>query len=288
MGDALFALRTAYHTGAFQACISLGATLVGLSEADRIERDCYVMRSYVELGSHELVLSEVGPSSPAALQAVRALALHAKGQRAEALDAVAGWLSDPACASNPSVLLVAGLLYALEENYVEALRVCHTGGSLEMMALCVHVYLKMDRLDLAERQAKAMAAVDDDATLSQLAHAWVGLHQGGAKVQEAFYIFQELGDKFSWTVRLHNSLAACQMRMGRWEDAESELLQAFEKNPKDADTLANLAAVSLHLGKPAARYHTQLKVVAPEHALVKRTEEGEAAFDRAAASTVTA
>ena len=51
------------------------------------------------------------------------------------------------------------------------------------------------------------------------------LSQGGAKVQEAFYIFQELGDKFSWTVRLHNGLAACQMRMGRWEDAESELLQ---------------------------------------------------------------
>jgi hypothetical protein len=50
--------------------------------------------------------------------------------------------------------------------------------------------------------------------------------QGGAKVQEAFYIYQELGDKYTWTVRLHSGLAACQMRMGRWEDAESELLQA--------------------------------------------------------------
>lgn len=49
--------------------------------------------------------------------------------------------------------------------------------------------------------------------------------QGGAKVQEAFYIYQELGDKYTWTVRLHSGLAACQMRMGRWEDAESELLQ---------------------------------------------------------------
>ena len=56
-----------------------------------------------------------------------------------------------------------------------------------------------------------------------------GPPQGGAKVQEAFYIFQELGDKFTWTVRLHNGLAACQMRMGRWEDAESELLQASRR-----------------------------------------------------------
>jgi hypothetical protein len=65
-------------------------------------------------------------------------------------------------------------------------------------------------------------------------------------------------------------------------------LQAFEKNPKDGDTLANLVAVSLHLGKPASRYQSQLKLVAPAHALVRRSEEGEAAFDRAAASAVTA
>jgi coatomer protein complex subunit epsilon len=47
-------------------------------------------------------------------------------------------------------------------------------------------------------------------------------------------------------------------------------------------------AVSLHLGKPASRYQSQLKLVAPAHALVRRSEEGEAAFDRAAASAVTA
>ena len=45
------------------------------------------------------------------------------------------------------------------------------------MALCVQVYLQMDRVDQAETQVKAMAAVDDDATLTQLAAAWVGLHQ---------------------------------------------------------------------------------------------------------------
>lgn len=60
--------------------------------------------------------------------------------------------------------------------------------------------------------------------------------------------------------------------------------QAFEKNPKDPDTLANLAVVSLHLGKNAGRYLGQLKTVAPDHALVRRHLEAEAAFDHAAAA----
>ena len=46
-----------------------------------------------------------------------------------------------------------------------------------------------------------MSAIDDDSTLTQLATAWTGITLGGAKVQEAAYIYQELGDKFMWTVR---------------------------------------------------------------------------------------
>ena len=50
---------------------------------------------------------------------------------------------------------------------------------------------------------QAMSATDDDSTLTQLASAWVNLYLGSAKVEEAFFIFQELGDKYSWTVSLH-------------------------------------------------------------------------------------
>lgn len=58
----------------------------------------------------------------------------------------------------------------------------------------------MDRVDKAEAQVKAMSAQDDDATLSQLAAAWAGCALGGAKVKEASYIYQEMGDKYNWTV----------------------------------------------------------------------------------------
>lgn len=58
-----------------------------------------------------------------------------------------------------------------------------------------------------------MSSVDDDATVTQLATAWVGVALGGAKVQEASYIYQELGDKFTWTVSAFLLLGAC-LRMG--------------------------------------------------------------------------
>lgn len=41
------------------------------------------------------------------------------------------------------------------------------------MALSVQIYLKMNRKELAEKMLSRMQQQDDDATLSQLAAAWV-------------------------------------------------------------------------------------------------------------------
>ena len=68
-------------------------------------------------------------------------------------------------------------------------------------------------------------------------------------VQDGFYVFQELGDKYSWTPKLYNGSAVCHMQMGQYEDAEKDLLEAINKDTKDVETLTNLAVCSLHLGK---------------------------------------
>jgi coatomer protein complex subunit epsilon len=100
-----------------------------------------------------------------------------------------------------------------------------------------------------------MSAVDDDATVTQLAAAWVGLQLGGAKVQDALYIYQELGDKYAYTPAVYNGMALAHMKMGEWEEAERALQEALAKDAKDADTLANLVTVGLHLGKPNTGRH---------------------------------
>ncbi|KAK9810168.1 hypothetical protein WJX72_005996 [[Myrmecia] bisecta] len=284
--DLLFTVRNSFYLGAYQAAIAEASDLEGLSESAKVERDCFVYRSYIELGSYELVINEVSSSSPTALQAVKLLAqyLGNKTDKEQVLSTIADWLADPACNGNSMVLLIAGIIYTHEGNYVEALKACHTGISLEILALSVQLYLKIDRIEQAEKTLKGMMAVDEDATLAQLATAWVDLFLGGAKVQEASFIYQELGEKYNWTVRLYNGSAVCNMRMSRWEEAEKELQDAYAKDAKNPDTLANLITCGLHLGKNVSRYTNQLQTAAPSHVLAKRSEAAEEAFMRAAAA----
>lgn len=50
----------------------------------------------------------------------------------DVLATIKDWVANPAVAHNATVLLVAGIIYTNEGNYVEALKALHGGELLEM------------------------------------------------------------------------------------------------------------------------------------------------------------
>lgn len=210
-------------------------------------------------------------------------------QAPEQIETVQGQLNqfmmDASAASDPTLLIVAAMILNREGKYDEALKYIHTASTLEMMAVLVHTYLKMDRLDLAEKQFKIMQQNEDDATLTQLAAAWVNLAKGGDKVQEALFIFVDLAEKYGQSVTLLNGMAAAYMSKGEFEDAAQHLQEALSKNPNDVDSLINMIVCLQHHNVSEDQETTimsQLRTLHPSHPFVKNLANMEDSFARVA------
>lgn len=107
-----------------------------------------------------------------------------------------------------------------------------------------------------------MQEKDDDATLTQLAQAWINIQLGGEKLQDAYYVFQDFADKFQPSLQLLNSQAVCNIGLQKYEDADVVLRDCLERNPNDYDTLANLITLTQHTEKShdlVNRHLTNLK-----------------------------
>ncbi|KAK6150184.1 hypothetical protein DH2020_017709 [Rehmannia glutinosa] len=280
--DPLFGLRNNFYIGAYQAAIN-NSEIPNLSSDEVVERDSLVYRSYIALGSYQLVINEIDSAAATPLQAVKLLALYlsSHANKETAISSLHEWLGDPAIGNNPILRLIAGIIFMHEQDYNEALKHTNAGGTMELHALNVQIFLKMHRSDYAEKQLRVMQGIDEDHTLTQLANAWLNLAVGGSKIQEAYLIFQDFSEKYPMTSLILNGKAVCCMHKGEFDEAETLLLEALNRDAKDPETLANLVVCSLHLGKPSSRYLSQLKLSDPEHILVKRASTAEEGFDRA-------
>jgi len=284
--DVLFDVRNNFLLGNYQGCINEANNVNCRSDKDRLERDVYVYRSYIALANYQIVLDEINTTAHPSLQAVKLLATYLSNEsnRDISMVTVKEWMGDGVAAGNQHLQVVAGSIYLHEGLFEDAMKVLHQSSGLEGLALLLQTYLKIDRIDLAEKELLNMKKQDEDATITQLATAWVNTAVGGERIQEAYFIFKELSDKYGSTVPLLNGLAVCSMHMKKFEEAERYLLEAIEKNSKDADTLTNIITCYLQLKKSPEivnRYVNQLKTGSPQHSWVIALKNAEESFERA-------
>lgn len=283
--DELFEVRTAFCIGNYQQCINESQKIRPSNPDVKTEKDVLLYRAYIAQRKYGVVLDEIRSSHPQELQAVRMFAdyMSNESQRDKIVRDLDSKMASNVDMTNNCFMLMAASIYFQEQNYDSALRVLHSSESVECMALTVQVLLKLDRVDLAKKELKRMQDTDEDNILTQLAQAWFNLAVGGEKFQDAYYIYQEMCDKFVSTPLLLNGQASCYMGQGRFDDAEGCLQEALDKDSNNAETIINFVVLSQHMGKApevSNRYISQLKDTSRSHPYVKDYLQKESDFDR--------
>ncbi|PAV64230.1 hypothetical protein WR25_12550 isoform G [Diploscapter pachys] len=154
-------------------------------------------------------------------------------------------------ANDETAIILAATILNQSGNPEDALRALFKSTSLESSAAKVQTLLKMDRVDLAVKALKKMMEVDEDATLTQLALAWVNMSLGKDKLKDAFYIYQEMMDKYGQTPMLLVGQSSALILQEKYEEAEKLLQEAQLRDANNPESLINLVVISDYLGKDA-------------------------------------
>uniref|UniRef100_A0A1B0C990 Coatomer subunit epsilon n=1 Tax=Lutzomyia longipalpis TaxID=7200 RepID=A0A1B0C990_LUTLO len=255
-GNELFLVRNHFYLGNFQECINQVQKIKSAS----VEKDMFLYRSYIGQKQYGIVLDEVKNSSE--LYPIRLIAEYFSQQdrKAAIVQQVDDYVEKHRGSMDLAWIVAAGTIYFQEGLYENCLSIA--GEDLESLALSIQSLLKLNRVDLAKKTYETMQKTDEDATLTQLALAWIFMEVGGEKLQDAFYIFQEFSDKYTPTVQLLNGQAVCLIGQEKYEEAESTLREALNKDPNNYDTLINLMALSQQQEtgwEIPQRYLTQLR-----------------------------
>ncbi|KAJ2436866.1 hypothetical protein GGF42_008818 [Coemansia sp. RSA 2424] len=290
--DDFYVARNLLYLGAYpQALAALSALPRTVNDT---ERQSLQYRAYLGQGNRALVLSEIpATSTNPTLLAIRNLALYPT-DAATALSNTLELTANAANLQSPTFTAIAAQVLSTSSSSSsspssgdEALRILDIHPrNLECTTLTVAIYLKLDRIDLAQKLVARVRGWAEDAPIAQLAEAWIALAQGGeAHYNEAYYVFMELAQASAVsTARLFCSLAVTKMHLAQYEEAQTLLQSALEKDPNDPDTLANLVVcASLTASSPEvrARYLSQLAHAAPNHPFLRDLELAGQRFDEA-------
>ncbi|KHJ85875.1 DNA/RNA non-specific endonuclease, partial [Oesophagostomum dentatum] len=195
--------------------------LITKVEEEKLAKDVFTYRSYIAQGKASVVLSEISERTDnPSLKAVRRLAEYQNpSNKKHIATEVQREVSEGTAATDDTSCIVAALILNEEGNPEDAMRILAKSSSLEARSATVFTLLQMDRVDLALKELKKMNEVDEDATLTQLSLAWVNMAMGKDKLKDAYYIFQEMMDKYGQSPQLLVAQSAVLILQGKYKDA---------------------------------------------------------------------
>jgi coatomer subunit epsilon len=253
--DPFIPARQLFYLGNYRGVIAEVEHIEITDSKMNLLKDVLLMRSLIGMHRSNDVLDRLDKLNSRAVeyQALRVLALHYRGDKDKAMKGLRDLLARPIEPSKDPmlghslVLLVAGIVLFREGNYDEALRTLHSGDSTECHALNVQLYLSMNRPDWARKELAIMKQIDEDSLLTYLAEVWILLASDSDKIQDVFYILQELTERYDITSRILNARALCYMQLDKFTEAEDYLREAMTHEDNQEETLANLIVCLSHM-----------------------------------------
>ncbi|XP_067621131.1 coatomer subunit epsilon [Eurosta solidaginis] len=277
----LFYARNEYYIGNFMGSINLVLPEQGTATPELLS---YMYLSYLAIDSGRLIASDIKESNNTPLKALRYV--NEAFEQPAKMEEILNKLTDKVATEEDELNIwhiATAIVYCYDGQFENALKILHGSTNLESMALSVQCLLRLNRCDLAKQLVAKMQEISDDATLTQLAQAWIALSLGTEQMQDAFHIFQEFCEKHNPTPLLLNGQAVVHLGLERFEEAEAVLREALTKKHNDYDTLVNMMVLAHLTGKSheaIARYWEQLKQFHPKSEFVNELEKKSMEFDK--------
>lgn len=287
--DRLFDIKNLFYLGQYQQCILEAQKLNTKFEDEKTAKDVFMYRAYIAQGKASLVLSEIPERADnPSLKAVRRLAEYQNPvDKQHIAKQIQMEVSEGTWPTDDTSCIIAALILNEENDPEDAMRILSKCNSLETHSATVFTLLQMERVDLAAKELKKMNEIDEDATLTQLSLAWINMAMGKDKLKDAYYIYQEMMDKYGQSPRLLICQSAVLILQGKYKDAEALLHEAQLRDANSCEALVNLVALGQFLGKDSEvmkRYISQLRGINPEHPWIMDLKAKESLLDELVAA----
>lgn len=286
--DELYTLRAQYWLGHYNLCAeeTKAVSRRPMSANLKVEREEFAYRALLGLKQYDKVISECSLTQSPGTKAIGLKAKYESPSTPETekpsiLSELQTIVSDPSVTASAQ-LIAAQTFLSHGEMTKEALQCVHLGTTMEQLALCVQIYLRMDRLDLANKTLGKMKQKDEEAILTQLCACYIRVVTGSSEALDAVHLLGSLSEQYGASVMLLNLTAAANMAAGNYAEAETSLMEATSEG-EDVDTLINLIVCYQQQGKgfnTIAPVLEKVKNMYPSHPFVQGLVRVEGAFER--------